>query len=121
MITHFAELELYTLSLSVVRLVYHERLRFPIRAETDKSLAFALTPHTVLKLPSDARDYSHPHPWPVLNRLGQMRHPNLPFPRQIRNRAQRRVPFARGQLEHAVIHSGNQVHLLLPGDLGRSL
>jgi hypothetical protein len=39
MITHFAKLELYTLSFSVVRLVYHERLRFPILAETDKSLA----------------------------------------------------------------------------------
>ncbi len=49
MITHFAELELHTLSLNVVRLVYHERLRFPILAETDQSLSFALTPDTVLK------------------------------------------------------------------------
>ena len=49
MITHFAELELYTLTLSVVRLVYHERLRFPILAETNDSLAFAIAPHTVLK------------------------------------------------------------------------
>lgn len=49
MITHFAEIELSTLTLSVVRLVYHERLGFPILAETDDSLAFAITPHTVLK------------------------------------------------------------------------
>ncbi|MEZ4865858.1 MAG: hypothetical protein R3C14_31380 [Caldilineaceae bacterium] len=49
MITHFAEIELYTLDLSVVRLVYHERLRFPILAETDHSLTLALTSHTVLK------------------------------------------------------------------------
>lgn len=49
MITHFAELELHTLTLSVVRLVYHERLRFPIIAEAENSIAIELTPHTVLK------------------------------------------------------------------------
>jgi hypothetical protein len=49
MITHFAELELHTLALSVVRLVYHERLQFPILVEAENSITIELTPHTVLK------------------------------------------------------------------------
>lgn len=49
MITHFAELELHTLAMSVVRIVYHERLGLPILAESEDALAFELTPHTVLR------------------------------------------------------------------------
>lgn len=49
MITHFAELELHTLALRVVRIVYHERLGLPIVAESEEALAFELTPHTVLR------------------------------------------------------------------------
>jgi hypothetical protein len=61
MITHFAELELHMLSLSVVRLVYHERLRFPILAETDNFLAFAITTHTVLKFTLRQEPVTHAH------------------------------------------------------------
>lgn len=49
MITHFAELELQTVSLIGVKQVYANRLGMPIIAETSDSVAFELTPHTALK------------------------------------------------------------------------
>ena len=44
MITHFAELELQTVSISGVKQVYEDGLGFPICNETEQSVAFSITP-----------------------------------------------------------------------------
>lgn len=49
MITHFAELELQTVSIIGVKQVYADRLGFPIQNEDEHSVTFALTTHTTLK------------------------------------------------------------------------
>lgn len=49
MITHFAELELQTVSIMGAKQVYAERLGFPIQNEDAHTITFAITPHTTLK------------------------------------------------------------------------
>ena len=49
MITHFAELELQTVSVDGVKQVYADHLGFPIEGEEDQSVTFAITPHTTLR------------------------------------------------------------------------
>ncbi|RAV21126.1 VOC family protein [Paenibacillus contaminans] len=48
MITHYAGLQLQTVSLPSVRHFYHEQMRFPIAYETDNRIAFQPTPHVTL-------------------------------------------------------------------------
>ena len=49
MITHFAELELQTVSINGTKQVYADRLGFPIQNEDGHSVTFEITPHTTLK------------------------------------------------------------------------
>lgn len=48
MITHFAELELQTVSIHGVKQVYADRLGFPIQKEDGHTVTFDITPHTAL-------------------------------------------------------------------------